>query len=507
MRVTIRQKLILSFLLVSLLVAMLGLVSYSSMNTIAGIADTITKKEVPNLLILAEMEVVILEGLEEAFAYLLLDDPTEKLEFSEKLEQFDIAAAVLKEESHIGRPGWEEETELFNSIVSRKEALKVAAGVMFDSYEKTGVVNLSHVSLFEATRDALMPLIDQFILIESGEVIEANEAIDRAFQTARTQTAVAVLVAIVLAIGLGVIMARLISVPINRLRDAASRVRDGDLDTVIDIRSRDEIGDLALSFSQMTRGLKERTAGLERSNAELEEFAYISSHDLQEPLRKIRAFASRLEATQAESFDDTGRDYLARMTNAAARMQALIDDLLSYAKISSKGGVFRSVDLNRIAEEVLEDLEVAIEEAAAQLEVGDLPTVDADPTQMRQLLQNLVGNAIKFRRPGEPAVVRVGGIDGAAGESNAEEDRDSVRFVVEDDGIGFEPQYADRIFNVFQRLHGRSEYEGTGIGLAVCMKIAQRHGGTITATGQPGQGARFVVSISKHLGEGGGARG
>ena len=246
---------------------------------------------------------------------------------------------------------------------------------------------------------------------------------------------------------------------------------------------------------------------MERSNAELEEFAYISSHDLQEPLRKIRAFASRLEATQAKSFDDTGRDYLARMTNAAARMQALIDDLLSYAKISSKGGVFRSVDLNRIAEEVLEDLEVAIEEAAAQLEVGDLPTVDADPTQMRQLLQNLVGNAIKFRRPGEPAVVRVGGIDGAAGESNAEEDRDSVRFVVEDDGIGFEPQYADRIFNVFQRLHGRSEYEGTGIGLAVCMKIAQRHGGTITATGQPGQGARFVVSISKHLGEGGGARG
>ncbi len=252
--------------------------------------------------------------------------------------------------------------------------------------------------------------------------------------------------------------------------------------------------------------LEASAAALHRSNAELEQFAYIASHDLQEPLRKIRAFATRLEATQADAFDDRGRDYLARMTNAAARMQTLIDDLLSYARVSSRGEAFQSVDLNRIAEEVLGDLEVAIDEAAAHLEVGDLPTADADPTQMRQLLQNLVSNAIKFRRPGESPAVRIRGLNGVAGGADRDDD-DCVRFAVEDDGIGFEPQYAKRIFTVFQRLHGRSEYQGTGIGLAVCMKIAERHGGTITATGHPGQGARFVVSIPRHHAEGGSADG
>ena len=248
-------------------------------------------------------------------------------------------------------------------------------------------------------------------------------------------------------------------------------------------------------------------AALHRSNAELEQFASIASHDLQEPLRKIRSFATRLEATQADAFDDAGRDYLARMTNAAARMQALIEDLLAYARVSSRGEAFQRVDLNRIAAEVIVDLEVAIEEAAAQVEIDDLPTADADPSQMRQLLQNLVSNAIKFRRPGESPVVRIRGLDGVADGDVREDNGETVRFAVEDDGIGFEPQYADRIFSVFQRLHGRTAYEGTGIGLAICMKIAQRHGGTITATGDPGRGARFVISMPKHHAEGGSADG
>ena len=244
--------------------------------------------------------------------------------------------------------------------------------------------------------------------------------------------------------------------------------------------------------------LEASAAALHRSNAELEQFAYVASHDLQEPLRKIRAFGTRLETTQGKVLDDTGKDYLARMMNAAARMQDLIDDLLSYARISSSGEPFQSVDLNRIVGEVLRDLEVAIEEAAVQVEVGDLPTAEADPSQMRQLLQNLVSNAIKFRRPGESCVVRIRGLNGVGDRTDREDDRDSVRFAVEDNGIGFEPQYADRIFKVFERLHGRTQYEGTGVGLAVCLRIVQRHGGTITATGDPGAGARFVVSMPKH---------
>jgi signal transduction histidine kinase len=258
---------------------------------------------------------------------------------------------------------------------------------------------------------------------------------------------------------------------------------------------------------QAEEALERQAQELARSNAELESFAYIASHDLQEPLRKVVAFGDRLQAKYGETLGEQGRDYLERMQSAAARMQALINALLTYSRVTTKAQPFVLIDLDRVAREVVSDLETRIEQLGGRVEVGDLPTVDADPMQMRQLLQNLIGNALKFHREDEAPVVKIraerlnGREGGAAGGSSGDA---WYRIMVEDNGIGFDEKYLDQIFQVFQRLHGRSEYEGSGIGLATCRKIMERHGGSITARSAPGQGATFIVTLpaKQYKGEG-----
>ena len=249
---------------------------------------------------------------------------------------------------------------------------------------------------------------------------------------------------------------------------------------------------------QTEERLKTFAADLERSNQELQDFASVAAHDLQEPLRKVEAFGDRLEAKCGDLLTDQGRDYLSRMLNAAGRMRSLIDDLLTYSRVTSKGESFNPVDLNQVAQEVLSDLEVRIEEVGGRVEVDDLPTIDADPTQMRQLFQNLIGNALKFRRPEDPPVVKIHGkrLDGHSDGLDGGYLTDELyEIIVEDNGIGFEEKYLDRLFTIFQRLHGRGEYEGNGVGLAVCRKIAERHGGNITAKRTEGEGAKFMVTL------------
>lgn len=238
---------------------------------------------------------------------------------------------------------------------------------------------------------------------------------------------------------------------------------------------------------------------LERSNRELQDFAQVASHDLQEPLRKILAFGDRLKSRTGESLDEQSGDYLQRMCNAAARMQTLITDLMAFSRVEIKGQAFVPTELGVIAREVSADLETRIEEAGGQVEIEELPTIDADPMQMRQLLQNLIGNSLKYHRAGVPPVVRIYSqkLDARSPESMDESAlaRQLCQILVVDNGIGFDEKYLDRIFNVFQRLHKKGEYEGTGVGLAICRKIVDRHGGTITARSTPGQGTTFVVTL------------
>jgi two-component system, LuxR family, sensor kinase FixL len=237
---------------------------------------------------------------------------------------------------------------------------------------------------------------------------------------------------------------------------------------------------------------------LQRSNRELEQFASVAAHDLQEPLRKIQAFGDRLQSKYEEALGDQGREYLERMRGSAARMQNLINDLLTFSRVTTKPKPFQPVDLTQVAREVVSDLESRIQQTCGRVEAADLPTVDADPLQMRQLLQNLIGNGLKFHRAEEPPVVKIEGKVLAEMDrpfNGSGQDRLLCQITVQDNGIGFEEQYLDRIFEVFQRLHGRQEYEGTGMGLAICRKIAERHGGMITARSQLGHGATFIVTL------------
>ena len=236
--------------------------------------------------------------------------------------------------------------------------------------------------------------------------------------------------------------------------------------------------------------LRAATQELERSNRELQDFASIASHDLQEPLRKVRAFGDRLATGHAAALGETGQDYLARMTGAAARMQALIDDLLAYSRVASQPASIHRVSLATVVREVLVDLEQRIADTHGAVEIiGAVPAVDADSMQLHQLLQNLISNALKYRRPDVPPEVRLSCVESPKGWT----------IQVGDNGIGFSQDQADRIFAPFQRLHGRGEYDGTGMGLAICRRIVERHGGTIAAHGRPGDGADFVVTLPRKL--------
>ncbi|MEO5721563.1 MAG: CHASE3 domain-containing protein [Chthoniobacterales bacterium] len=257
------------------------------------------------------------------------------------------------------------------------------------------------------------------------------------------------------------------------------------------------VADLARANDELEGRVLARTAELEsanealnRSNRELEQFASVASHDLQEPLRKIQAFGDRLLTRSSEELGEQGRDYLARMLASAGRMRSLIDALLMFSRVTTKAQAFVPVDLAATAEDVVWDLEGLTHRMGGSVEVGALPTVEADPLQMRQLIQNLIGNGLKFARPGEPPIVRV-----ASRILNGAEEGERCEISVADNGIGFEEVYLDRIFELFQRLHGRQEYEGTGMGLAICRKIVERHGGTITARSASDAGATFLVTL------------
>lgn len=256
--------------------------------------------------------------------------------------------------------------------------------------------------------------------------------------------------------------------------------------------SADELGVVNLQLARVNQdlidanaSLERRAAELARSNEELDQFASIASHDLQEPLRKVRTFTEQLAVMEGEHVSEQGRDYLRRANAAAERMQRLIEDLLKFSRVSTQGRPFTQVDLGQVAREVVSDLERPIAESGADVRLNHLPVIEADALQMQQLLQNLISNAVKFRKQDSRPEIDVSG----------EIEGDTARLTVRDNGIGFESRYSLRIFRVFERLHGRNEYSGTGIGLALCRKIADRHGGTIEAESEPNVGSTFTVRL------------
>lgn len=266
--------------------------------------------------------------------------------------------------------------------------------------------------------------------------------------------------------------------------------------TVIDYHGKAAILGNVLDVTPLKKAetaLKLRAKQLEQKNRELEDFATIASHDLQEPLRKIQTFGEMLASKCRPSLDEEDRDYIRRIQDAAGRMSRLIRSLLAYSRVTTKAQPLRPVDLNEAVRTAMSNLEIRIRETQGEISVNALPVVEADEDQMIQLFQNLIGNALKFRQEGIPPCIRIG--LNSLGKKESLEAAAVHEISVEDNGIGFNEKHGERIFAPFERLHGQRQYEGAGMGLAICRKIVERHGGTIKAKGSPGNGSTFTVRL------------
>lgn len=257
--------------------------------------------------------------------------------------------------------------------------------------------------------------------------------------------------------------------------------------------------ELEARVTQRTMALHEANVNLKRSNEELRQYAYVASHDLQEPLRKIVTFSGRIQKKFAENLPEQGHEYLTKIVNSAQRMTRLIDDLLTFSRTIHQNKNLVTTDLNQVLQEILLDFDLTISEKQATIEAGHLPTIEAIPLQMAQLFYNLVGNALKFTVPDKPPIIRI-----EAAHADSEEvlqripEADSGpywKIVIRDNGIGFDPHFSEQIFFIFQRLHEREAYMGTGIGLALCQRIINNHNGDIYAEGKEGQGATFYLLL------------
>lgn len=469
--------LFLAFLASAVLLTIIGVISYRAVQTLIANNDLVSHTQ-DVLEDLQQVRSLLLEIEAEARGFLLTGNDVYLNDYQSDLGKVPDQLAELKAKTRDNQSHQQKFISLERAVNSRLDLLRE----YIDRRQTIGtsVVPEGQASEGKRRMDAVTAILDE---IGNDERSLLNFRLE---QSARSTTQLLVTLALsflgtLALIGLVYYLA---------LRDiSARRLNEERLR-----QARDELED---RVRERTEELTVLNVELERSNRELQDFAFVASHDLQEPLRKIQAFGDRLRTVQGPKFDDQGRDYLERMNNAAERMHTLINDLLGYSRVTTKARPFEPTDLNREVTGVLRDLETTIDESGGTVTVGMLPKVDADGLQMRQLFQNLIANALKFRKDGEAPHVEINaeifkGVEPSIGGSIPE---DMVRITVADNGIGFDEKYLDRIFTPFQRLHGRNEYEGTGIGLAVCRKIAERHGGSLTAESTLGEGSTFIVTL------------
>ncbi|HWF79435.1 MAG TPA: ATP-binding protein [Streptosporangiaceae bacterium] len=325
---------------------------------------------------------------------------------------------------------------------------------------------------FDGFREALAAFNKDATAERTAALGRLHTATDATIAEASAIGALLLLTAVVAGIALNAWVRR----PLASMRREAQTVASGDLNHKVDLTGPREIMELAADVEAMRRQLilslddiSFKASELQRSNRELEQFAYVASHDLQEPLRKVASFCQMLDSRYADQLDERARQYIAYAVDGAKRMQGLINDLLAFSRVGQPGAHFRPVDLNEVAGQAVSELEAAVEDSDATITVDRLPVITGDRTLLIQLFANLMGNSIKFRRVDVPPAIRF----------TAQENGGEWEFACQDNGIGIEPAYRERVFVIFQRLHPRDAYPGTGIGLALCRKIVDFHGGKI----------------------------
>ncbi|MGW2152026.1 sensor histidine kinase [Nonomuraea sp. NPDC001699] len=377
-----------------------------------------------------------------------------------------------------------------------------------------GVISASRIESGKHAFDEIRALLDRQDDRLAKTRQRAQEELARVEQVRNLAFVIMLILFLLAGVAMAVLLRRAIGRPLDELREAARDIAGGDFDRVIPVSGPADIREVARDVESMRTKivfaldesrkqhvlLREQAAGLDaqaeelrRSNAELEQFAYVASHDLQEPLRKIATFCQLLQKRYGDVLDERGVQYIHFAVDGATRMQVLINDLLTFSRVGRLYDDRKPVELEESLDKALVDLSTVIEETGAEIERPDpLPNVIGDPTMLGMLWQNLVGNALKFRAPGRAPRVRI----------TCEQREKEWLFSVTDNGIGVDAEFADKIFVIFQRLHSREAYSGTGIGLAMCKKIVENHGGTIWLDTGHTEGARISFTLPAVTDEG-----
>ncbi len=327
--------------------------------------------------------------------------------------------------------------------------------------------------------------------IGNGWIIFVSHNIDEVLEPVllfKKQFSVLLIIFLVTGIGIALWNMRSITKPLANLVKDIDIISRGNLDHRVKIESKNEFSYLGERFNNMLINLKKTVQALKSSNRDLEHFAYVASHDLQEPLRMVSSYLELIKKRYSHELDDDADEFIGYAIDGAKRMKVLINDLLVYSRLTTRGKDFRYSDLNELFIVVLNNLKFSLTENNADISCNELPKMHVDDTQFIQLMQNLISNAIKFRSDTDPVI-----------HISAREKEDEWEFSVEDNGIGIHRQFSDKIFIIFQRLHTRNEYPGTGIGLAICKKIVERHRGRIWFDSVPGEGTTFFFTINKYL--------
>lgn len=440
------------------------------------------------------------------------------------LEDLMIAAGFTVEEFILLR---EAEARSNTLILIEDVAMDTVEGRFDDDTDRPVVDGVPDIKMarelmfgdeYMAHKKAIMEPINEFVtMIDLRTMREVDALNDRGQRYGWIALIISAMAISITWVAVTVVRRRVLA-PLTILEASTAAISSGDFSKPVEYASDDEFGDLVGAFNEMQRHLGEtmgeldekrhaledevlartlelrHTVGsLERSNRDLERMALVTAHDLSEPLRKIVIFGERLADSARDDLDDRSRNYLDRMTSATVRMQALIDGLLAFSRVATRAEPFVWVDLSGIARGVASDLEMMISDTGAVVEIGDLPSVWGEPTLLRQLIQNLMSNGIKFHAPDSAPWVRISS-DEASGHDNGQAIA-LCQFVVEDHGIGIGPDDVESVFDLFTHLHDRETYPGSGIGLSICRRIVEHHGGTITIEANTPTGTRIAVTL------------
>ncbi|WP_099023455.1 sensor histidine kinase [Mycolicibacterium palauense] len=446
--------------------------------------------------------------------YLLSADPQFLEPYSEGRRTEEVAAAEIRQHL-VGRPDLLAD---LSTIEEAADSWRANFAEPLIASVTPGTPNLVNQDLAERGRaefDRIRGLFDQQNIALNQARLTSLEQLDN-IRDWRDRVLIGVIAVVLLtAVLLAVLVRRTVTRPLEALAAACRRVTDGNFGETIPVRGPKDIRAIAGDVEDMRQrmvaeldastaarvllveqaeALDEQAEELRRSNAELEQFAYVASHDLQEPLRKVTSFCQLLERRYGDKLDERGVEYIAFAVDGAKRMQVLINDLLTFSRVGRLNATDTEVDLDVALDAALDNLATAVGESGAEIRrpAEGLPVVSGDPTLLTMLWQNLIGNAVKFQRPG--VVPRIA-VDVRPGDG--EHDGQWV-FEVSDNGIGIDDDFVDKVFVIFQRLHGRDAYGGTGIGLALCKKIVEHHGGAIWIDTSYSDGTRFTFTLPRH---------